>query len=569
MSLFRAAIDGLVPYEPGKPEEEVQRELGLARVVKLASNEGPWGPFPAALEALERSAGSLNRYPDGGAFHLRNAIAARHDVEPANVITGAGADAIIGHLSRRSARSRRRGRHGLALVHQLRARRTEGRRRAAEGAARRRPLRPGRAARRDRAEDEAGLHRDAEQPHGHDDDARRARLLLRTRPRARPHRSRPGLLRVHRPARLSRRRRGVPRPRPPRARAADVLEDLRARRPTRRLRRRPAGRDPGDRQDPARIRRRHAGTGRRARQHRRCRRARRAAPADRGRARPRSSERCASTGSSRPGLRSGTSSSSRSARTRPRSSTRCSARARSSARWARSALRARCGSRSGRRTRTHSSPRRSPPSGRRRPKPRLSWGPSRALRARFPYADHPKERNRPRSGRQRQRPGRSAARRALADHDLPPAGAAAALALGVRPHGTRVGRRRSPRPDRLRSRRRVSLVPPDRRGRSGIDSRSQGRGEAARRRAAARPAHHGARDRLRQARRRGQGDAVALRHDHARTRRSGDEVDLDDVVSARPLRRDPLPGQAGASAHGSTTPTRPAARRGPSRPSAS
>ena len=46
------------PYEPGKPVEEVQRELGLERVVKLASNEGPCGPFPAALEALERAAGS-------------------------------------------------------------------------------------------------------------------------------------------------------------------------------------------------------------------------------------------------------------------------------------------------------------------------------------------------------------------------------------------------------------------------------------------------------------------------------------------------------------------------------
>jgi len=99
MSIFRSALDELVPYEPGKPEEEVQRELGLDRVVKLASNEGPWGPFPAALEALERSARGLNRYPDGGAYHLRNAIAARHDVDPANVITGAGADAIIGHLS--------------------------------------------------------------------------------------------------------------------------------------------------------------------------------------------------------------------------------------------------------------------------------------------------------------------------------------------------------------------------------------------------------------------------------------------------------------------------------------
>ena len=99
MSLFRAALDGLVPYEPGKPEEELQRELGLERVVKLASNEGPWGPLPAALEAMERNARALNRYPDGGAFHLRRALAERHEVDPANVATGAGADAIIGHLS--------------------------------------------------------------------------------------------------------------------------------------------------------------------------------------------------------------------------------------------------------------------------------------------------------------------------------------------------------------------------------------------------------------------------------------------------------------------------------------
>ena len=99
MSVFRPALDGLVPYEPGKPEEEVQRELGLERVVKLASNEGPWGPFPAALEAMKRSARTLNRYPDGGAFHLRNALAERHGVGPEQIITGAGADAVIGHLS--------------------------------------------------------------------------------------------------------------------------------------------------------------------------------------------------------------------------------------------------------------------------------------------------------------------------------------------------------------------------------------------------------------------------------------------------------------------------------------
>jgi len=54
--LTRAALAEIVPYEPGKPIEEVQRELGLERVVKLASNEGPLGPFPGALEAIERAA---------------------------------------------------------------------------------------------------------------------------------------------------------------------------------------------------------------------------------------------------------------------------------------------------------------------------------------------------------------------------------------------------------------------------------------------------------------------------------------------------------------------------------
>jgi histidinol-phosphate aminotransferase len=75
--------------------EEVQRELGLERVVKLASNEGPFGPFPAALEALERSARDLNRYPDGGAYRLRVALAERHGVRFEEVALGAGADGVI------------------------------------------------------------------------------------------------------------------------------------------------------------------------------------------------------------------------------------------------------------------------------------------------------------------------------------------------------------------------------------------------------------------------------------------------------------------------------------------
>jgi histidinol-phosphate aminotransferase len=96
---LRPALAGLIPYEPGKPVEEVQRELGLERVVKLASNEGPLGPFPAALEALERASRDLNRYPDGGAYRLRTAIAERHGVRFEEVAVGSGADGLIDGIS--------------------------------------------------------------------------------------------------------------------------------------------------------------------------------------------------------------------------------------------------------------------------------------------------------------------------------------------------------------------------------------------------------------------------------------------------------------------------------------
>jgi histidinol-phosphate aminotransferase len=97
-SPIRAALDGLVPYEPGKPVEEVQRELGLERVVKLASNEGPFGPFPAAQQAIARATHDLNRYPDGGAWRLRHALADRHGVRFEEVTVCAGADAVIGFV---------------------------------------------------------------------------------------------------------------------------------------------------------------------------------------------------------------------------------------------------------------------------------------------------------------------------------------------------------------------------------------------------------------------------------------------------------------------------------------
>jgi len=96
---LRPSLSALVPYEPGKPVEEVQRELGLERVVKLASNEGPYGPFPEALEAMTRSAGELNRYPDGGAYRLRVALADRCGVAFEELAIGAGADGLIDCLS--------------------------------------------------------------------------------------------------------------------------------------------------------------------------------------------------------------------------------------------------------------------------------------------------------------------------------------------------------------------------------------------------------------------------------------------------------------------------------------
>jgi histidinol-phosphate aminotransferase len=98
-SFFKPAVRDIVPYEPGKPVEEVQRELGLDRVVKLASNEGPFGPFPAALEALAKGIEDLNRYPDGGCYRLREALAERHGVRAEEIAFGAGADGVIDCLA--------------------------------------------------------------------------------------------------------------------------------------------------------------------------------------------------------------------------------------------------------------------------------------------------------------------------------------------------------------------------------------------------------------------------------------------------------------------------------------
>ncbi|MDX6767178.1 MAG: histidinol-phosphate transaminase [Candidatus Methylacidiphilales bacterium] len=87
----------LVPYEPGKPIDDVARELGLdpANIIKLASNENPLGPSPKAVAAMEASLRGLHIYPDGGSFHLRNAIAEKMGVDRSMVVLGNGSNEII------------------------------------------------------------------------------------------------------------------------------------------------------------------------------------------------------------------------------------------------------------------------------------------------------------------------------------------------------------------------------------------------------------------------------------------------------------------------------------------
>ena len=93
-------IASLVPYVPGKPIDELERELGIPRAIKLASNENPLGPSPKALAVLDNTAAILHRYPDGGAYRLRAALADRYKLSSDHVILGNGSDEILGLLAR-------------------------------------------------------------------------------------------------------------------------------------------------------------------------------------------------------------------------------------------------------------------------------------------------------------------------------------------------------------------------------------------------------------------------------------------------------------------------------------
>lgn len=93
-------IRSLAPYQPGKPIEELQRELGIDNVIKLASNENPLGPGNAALQGAKAALGDMARYPDGSGFRLKAALAEYHGCPPQCITLGNGSNEVLEFVAR-------------------------------------------------------------------------------------------------------------------------------------------------------------------------------------------------------------------------------------------------------------------------------------------------------------------------------------------------------------------------------------------------------------------------------------------------------------------------------------
>lgn len=88
-------IASIIPYPPGKPLEELEREYGIADCIKLASNENPLGPSPKAVEAITRALGKLHRYPDGSGYYLRRRLSDKFGLPFEGIVLGNGSNEII------------------------------------------------------------------------------------------------------------------------------------------------------------------------------------------------------------------------------------------------------------------------------------------------------------------------------------------------------------------------------------------------------------------------------------------------------------------------------------------
>lgn len=99
-SLAQRGIRELQPYQPGKPVEELERELGIGNIIKLASNENPLGPSPRAIDAIDKGLAEVARYPDGNGFRLKQALAKKYAVETACITLGNGSNDVLELLAR-------------------------------------------------------------------------------------------------------------------------------------------------------------------------------------------------------------------------------------------------------------------------------------------------------------------------------------------------------------------------------------------------------------------------------------------------------------------------------------
>ncbi|MGA2774662.1 MAG: histidinol-phosphate transaminase [Candidatus Omnitrophota bacterium] len=94
-NLVRKHILSIAPYEAGKPIEEIKRQLGLKEIIKLASNENPYGPSPKALAAIKKNLPRINRYPDSAGFYLKKKLAKTYNIKEENIVLGNGSDELI------------------------------------------------------------------------------------------------------------------------------------------------------------------------------------------------------------------------------------------------------------------------------------------------------------------------------------------------------------------------------------------------------------------------------------------------------------------------------------------
>ena len=100
LDIASPGLKGLTPYQPGKPIDELEREYGVTDIIKLASNENPLGPSPAAVDAIKKSLIELARYPDGNGFELKSRLAEKLNVKPSQLTLGNGSNDILEFLAR-------------------------------------------------------------------------------------------------------------------------------------------------------------------------------------------------------------------------------------------------------------------------------------------------------------------------------------------------------------------------------------------------------------------------------------------------------------------------------------